>query len=84
MKLAKNLSKKIYQEDLAEKQYFQIMRQKSGQARLKISLELRELVLKLTKAQIKERNPKISLKELNKEIQKRIYGFSFASKIGCK
>lgn len=69
------------QRNLAEEKYLQIMGQKSGQSRLKIALQLRQLALKLTEIQIKEENSKISSKELKKKIQERIYGFSLPSKI---
>lgn len=81
MRLAKNLLNKNCQENLAKEKYFQIMQRKSGQARLKIALELRKLALKFTEAQIKEKNPKISSKELKRKIQERIYGFALNSKI---
>ena len=81
MRLAKNLLNKNCQENLAKEKYFQIMQGKSGQARLKIALELRKLALKFTEAQIKEKNPKISSKELKRKIQERIYGFALHSKI---
>ena len=60
-----------------EKKYIKIMRQKTGQERLKISLELRELVLKLAEASIRCQNPKITPKVLFKKLQERIYGFGF-------
>jgi len=68
----------------AEKKYIEIMGKKSGEERLKITLELRKLVLKLAEAGIKTKNPKISLKELQKKLRERIYGPNFPSKISCK
>lgn len=53
------------------------MRKKTGEERIKISLELRRLVLKLAEAAIKSKNPKISSKMLFKKLQERIYGFGF-------
>jgi hypothetical protein len=60
-----------------EKKYIEIMRKKSGEERLKIAMELRDLVLKLAKESIKSQNPKISSERLKAILQKRIYGFSF-------
>ena len=60
-----------------EKKYIEIMRQKTGEERLKISLELRKLALKLAEASIKSKNPKITPKILFKKLQERIYGFGF-------
>jgi len=60
-----------------EKKYFEVMRKKSGQERLKIAVELRELVLKLAEAEIKNQKPKVSSKGLKRILQKRIYGYSF-------
>ncbi len=57
-----------------EKKYIEIMRQKTGEERLKISLELRKLVLKLAETSIRSKNPKISPKELFRQLQERIYG----------
>lgn len=59
-----------------EKKYFEIMRRKSGQERLKIAIELRNSVLKLAEGAIKNINPKISSRELHNKLQARIYGFS--------
>lgn len=67
-----------------EEKYIEIMKKKSGEKRLKISIELRELVLKLAKESIKNRNPKISSEELKGLLQKRIYGFSFPFKTSGK
>ena len=64
-----------------QKKYIEIMRKKSGQKRLKIAIELRKLVLKLSEEAIKSENPKISSKELSKKLLERIYGLSFSSKI---
>lgn len=52
------------------------MRKKSGQERLKIAMDLRELVVALAETAIKNINPKISPQELRKKLQERIYGFS--------
>lgn len=71
----------VTQRNLAEEKYLQIMGRKSGQSRLKIALQLRQLALKLAEVQIKEENSKISSKELKKKIQERIYGFNLPSKI---
>lgn len=70
--------------DLSEEKYIEIMRKKSGEERLKIAFELRELVLKLAEAGIKTRNPKISPRKLRKKILQRIYGTTFPSKISSK
>lgn len=58
----------------APKKYFEIMRKKSGQERLKIAIQLRAVVLKLAKAAIIDANPKISSEELRNKLQERIYG----------
>ena len=68
----------------AEQKYIEVMRRKTGEERLKIALELRKLVLKLAEADIKSRYPKISLKELKKKLQERIYGSTLPSKISSK
>ena len=64
-----------------EKKYIEIMRKKSGQERLKIAIELWKLALKLTEAEIREQNPKISSKKLRQELLKRIYGFNLPFKV---
>ena len=64
-----------------EEKYIEIMRKKSGQERLQIAIELRKLVLKLAELQIRNQNPRISIKRLRKSLFKRIYGFSFPSQI---
>jgi hypothetical protein len=56
----------------AEKKYIGIMKKKSGQGRLKIAMDLRDFVIKLAKESIKNQNPRISEKNLKKEILKRI------------
>ena len=63
----------------AEKKYIEIMRKKTGEERLKISLELRKMVLKLAEASIRSKNPQISPKILFKRLQERIHGFGFYS-----
>lgn len=60
----------------AEKKYFEIMRKKSGQERLKIAMQLRAAVLELAKTAIIDANPKISSKALRNKLQERIYGTS--------
>jgi hypothetical protein len=67
-----------------EKKYLEIMREKSGEERLKIAMDLRNLSLKLAEENIKDQNPKIFSKELKKLLQERIYGFSFPFKTGNK
>ena len=64
---------------ITEKKYIEIMRRKTGEERLKISLDLRKLVLKLAEASIKSENPKITPKILFKQLQERIYGLGFYS-----
>lgn len=61
-------------ENKAEKKYIEMMRNKSGEERLKIAIDLRDFVIKLAEENIKNRNPKISQKNLKKEILRRIYG----------
>lgn len=61
----------------AEKKYIQIMQKMSGEERLKIAIELRDLALRMAEFGIKNQNPKISKQELKVALQKRIYGFSF-------
>lgn len=60
----------------AEKKYFEIMRKKSGQERLKIAMQLRAVVLELAKTAIMDANPNISSEELRSKLQERIYGTS--------
>ncbi|MBI2041962.1 MAG: hypothetical protein HYT20_03010 [Candidatus Nealsonbacteria bacterium] len=60
----------------AEKKYFEIMRRKSGQERLKIAMQLRATVLELARTAIMDRNPKISSEEFQSKLQERIYGIS--------
>ena len=64
----------------AEKKYIKIMKRKSGEERLKIAMELRELALKLAEEGIKNQNPNISSEDLKTRLQERIYGFSFPFK----
>ena len=61
----------------AEKKYIEIMRNKTGEERLKIAMELREFILKIAKEGIKNQNPNISAKNLKAKLQERIYGSSF-------
>lgn len=61
----------------AEKKYIELMRKKTGEERLKIAMELRELSLELAETGIKDQNPSISSQKLKALLQKRIYGFSF-------
>lgn len=56
------------------------MRQKTGEERLKIAMDLRNFVIKLAEYNIKNQNPKISKKELKIALQKRIYGTGFPFK----
>ena len=63
-----------------EEKYIEIIRKKSGEERLKIAMELRELVLKMAEEGIKNQNPHIASKDLKAYLQKRIYGFSFPFK----
>jgi hypothetical protein len=67
-----------------EEKYVEIMRRKSGEERVKIALELRNLVLRLAKDNIKDQNPRLSSKKIKRILQKRIYGFSFPFKGGDK
>lgn len=62
-----------------EEKYIEIMRKKTGEERLRISFELRKIVLKLAEASIRSKNPKITPKILFKKLQERIYGFGFNS-----
>lgn len=63
--------------DKAEKKYIEMMRQKTGEERLKIAMNLRRFVIKLAEENIKNENPGISKKQLKIELQKRIYGLGF-------
>lgn len=63
-----------------EKKYIEIMRNKTGEERLKIAMELRKFVLKIAKEGIKDQNPNISPEDLKAKLQERIYGFSFPFK----
>lgn len=63
-----------------EKKYLEIMKRKSGEEKIKITMELRKIALKLSEFQIKNQKPKISKKELKKILFERIYGFSFPPK----
>lgn len=60
-----------------EKKYIEIMRRKTGEERLKIAMDLRGFVIKLAEQNIKNKNPKISEKELKIALQRRIYGTGF-------
>jgi len=64
----------------ADEKYTEIMRKKNGQERLKIAMELRQLVLNIAKEGIKYQCPNISSKDLKANLQQRIYGFSFPFK----
>lgn len=55
-----------------EKKYFEIMRKKTGEERLRIAMDLRDFVIKLAKESIKNQNPKISEEDLKKEVLMRI------------
>ena len=66
--------------NLAEKKYIEIMRNKTGEERLKMAMELRKFVLKIAKAGIKDQHPNISPRDLKANLQERIYGFSFPFK----
>jgi len=61
----------------AEEKYIEIMREKTGEERLKTAMDLRKLALKLAECGIRHYRPKISKKELKIELQKRIYGSGF-------
>jgi hypothetical protein len=56
----------------AEKRYIETMREKTGEERLKIAMDLRKFVIKLAEENIKNRNPGISSENLKKEVLKRI------------
>jgi len=72
------------QEVAAQERQFQILKQKTGEERLKLALQLRELVLRLAKASIKSECPNSSAKELQKKLLQRIYGDDFCFEIGGK
>jgi len=72
------------QEVAAQERQFQILKQKTGEERLKLALQLRELVLRLAKASIKNEHPNLSAKELQKKLLQRIYGDDFCFEIGGK
>ena len=72
------------QEVAAQERQFQILKQKTGEERLKLALQLRELVLSLAKASIKNEYPNLSAKELQKKLLQRIYGDDFCFEIGGK
>ncbi|MCX6759805.1 MAG: hypothetical protein NTW46_00485 [Candidatus Nealsonbacteria bacterium] len=55
----------------AEKRYIEIMREKTGEGRLKIAMDLRKFVIKLAEENIRNRNPGISSENLKKEVLKR-------------
>lgn len=57
--------------------YIQLMKNKSGEDRLRIAFALRKLALKLAEASIKEKHPNISIARLKAELFKRIYGINF-------
>jgi len=63
-----------------EEKYNEIMRKKTGEERLKIAMELRELSLKMAGEGIKNQNPNISPEDLKAHLQERIYGFTFPFK----
>jgi len=60
-----------------EKEYIKIMKNKTGQERLKIAMELREFVLKIAEEGIKDQNSNISAKDLKAKLQERIYESNF-------
>ena len=60
-----------------EKEYIKIMKNKTGQERLKIAMELREFVLKIAEEGIKDQNSNISTKDLKAKLQERIYESNF-------
>ena len=55
-----------------EKKYIGIMKEKTGEERLKIAMDLRRFVIKLAEENIKNNKPGISKSNLKKEIIKRI------------
>lgn len=69
------------QETKAQERQIQILKQKTGEERLKLALQLRELVLSLAKASIKNECPNLSAKELQKKLLQRIYGNDFCFEI---
>jgi len=60
-----------------EKEYIKIMKNKTGQEKLKIAMELREFVLKIAEEGIKDQNSNISAKDLKAKLQERIYESNF-------
>ena len=68
----------------AEKKYIKIMKRKSGEERLKIAMELRELALKLAEEGIKNQNPNISSEDLKTRLQERIYGLQPTHRVSKK
>lgn len=56
----------------AEKKYIEIMRQKTGEERIKIAMDLRRFVLKIAECSIRNKNPKISKEDFKKEVSRRI------------
>lgn len=68
----------------AEKKYIELVRKKSGEERLRIAMDLRRLVLRLTKENIKNQNPHISSRDLKAVLQERMYGFNFPFKISSQ
>ena len=78
------LIKNNNQETAAQERQMQILKQKTGEERLKLSLQLRELVLGLARASIKSECPHLSAKELQKKLLQRIYGDDFCFEIGGK
>lgn len=79
-----SLTKDNLQETAAQERQIQILKQKTGEERLKLALQLRELVLSLARASIKSECPHLSAKELQKKLLQRIYGDDFCFEIGSK
>ena len=75
-----SLAAKITHHTEGENRYIRVWREKTGEQRLKIAMELRRLVLKLAEEGIKNQKPNISSEDLKARIQERIYGFSFPFK----
>ena len=78
------LLKNNLQEIKAQERQMEILKQKTGEERLNLALQLRELVLSLARASIKSEYPNLSAKELQKKLLQRIYGNDFCSEIGDK
>ncbi|MBI5399714.1 hypothetical protein HZB07_03780 [Candidatus Saganbacteria bacterium] len=55
-----------------EKIHFELLRNKTGQERLKMALDLNELVKKIAADGIRYQRPNISQTELNKQLALRI------------